>query len=173
MSATECKACKDYRECDGLKEWFHFGEIRWCVWQVIFILANADTLRAGRWPQDPDKADDNSGQRSIKTEATFTKPILILAELEERLRRTGICGKLLVAQVEAGREFNTLDYEAKSALLYIKGWRRKKEGFSAWKKRRNYRQKRHLKVVKEEKCVNARSAENQQLAGIGSATNVS
>ena len=146
----ECRDCKDYRECVP-PVWFNFAEIRWCPYQVLFILANTETLRAGRWPQDPDKADDNSGQRTVKTEGTFTKPILILAEVETRLERTGVCGKLLIAQAEAGREFSNLDYEAKSALLYIKGWRRKKEGFSAWKKRRNYRQKGYQKVVKEEK----------------------
>ena len=140
----DCRHCKDYRECIG-KDWYHYGEIRWCVYQVIWIIRNAATLRDGRWPQDPDRVDDNSGQRSIKTEASYVKAILILAEVEERLRRTGICGKLLVAQVEAGREFDTLDYEAKSALLYIKGWRRKRMSFQAWKKARKYYQKVMIK----------------------------
>jgi len=162
-SRDKCLKCKDYRDCPYYsvidhsedkkdRDWFHYGQIRFCPYQIVWILAHAATLRDGRWPQDPDRVDDNLGQRRIKTEASFVKAILILAEVETRLKRTGIHGKLLIAQVEAGREFNTLDYEAKLALLYIKGWRRKKEGFSAWKKRRNYRQKRHQKVVKEGIC---------------------
>jgi len=137
----DCRHCKDYRECDGFIEWFHFGQIRFCPYQCIFIIRNADTLRAGHWPQNPDRADDNAGQRRIKTEATFTKPILILAEVESRLNRTGIHGKLLVAQIEAGRDFDTLDRDARTALLYIKGYRRKRMSFNHWKKARKYYQK--------------------------------
>jgi len=137
---TDCRDCKDYRECIG-KEWFHFGEIRWCPYQCIWIISNAATLRAGRWPQDPDRTDTNPGQRSIKAEASFTRPILILAELESRLKRAGIQGKLLVAQVEAGREFDDLDRDARDALMYVKGFRRKKITFNEWKKARRYYQK--------------------------------
>jgi len=150
----DCRDCKDYRECVSPPEWFHYGQIRFCIYQVIWILRNADTLRAGRWPKNPDSVDDNAGQRRIKTEASFVPSIVILAEVEARLIgedeehwNTGLSGKLLVAQIEAGREFDTLDRDARTALLYIKGYRRKKESFNAWKKRRNYRQKRHQKVL--------------------------
>jgi hypothetical protein len=160
----DCRHCRDYRECVG-KEWFNFAEVRWCVWQILWILANASTLRAGHWPQDPDRpSPDQSGQRSIKTEASFIKPILILAEVETRLRRTGIHGKLLVAQIEAGREFNTLDREAKDALFYIKGWRQKRMGFKAWKRARKY-YGNVIKVKEQEgECANVRNVESQQIA---------
>ena len=152
---TDCRDCKDYRECPSLrkddygkytikgqgKDWWHYGEIRWCPFQCIWIINNTATLRDGRWPQDPDRIDNNAGQRSIKTEASFTRPILILAELESRLERTGIQGKLLVAQVEAGWEFDDLDREARDALMYVKGFRRKKDNFVKWKKERKYRRK--------------------------------
>lgn len=144
----DCRRCKDYRECSGLIEWFHYGLIRFCVYQIIWIIRNAATLRVGNWPKNPDSSDDSVGQRRIKTEGAFVKPTLILAEVESRLRRTGIHGKLLVAQIEAGREFSNLDRDAKDALIYIKGLRRKGEGFSAWKKRRNYRQKGYQQVLK-------------------------
>ena len=142
----DCRDCKDYRECIG-KDWFHFGEIRWCPFQVIWILSHANTLRAGHWPKDPDSQDDNSGQRKINTEGTFVKPIIILSEVESRLQRTGIQGKLLVAQIESGRTFENLDRDARDALLYVKGWRQKRMSFSAWKKKRRYYWKRHQKVT--------------------------
>ena len=145
----DCRKCKDYRECIG-KDWYHYGEIRWCPYQVIWILNHKDTLRAGHWPQEPhSSSDNNSGQRNIKTEATFTKPILILAEVESRLRRTGLNGKLLVAQIESGRGFNTLAPEARAALMYVKGWRYKRMGFNAWRKKRKYQQKSYQKVTLE------------------------
>lgn len=135
---TDCRSCKDYRECIG-KEWFHFGEIRWCPYQCIFILANADTFRAGHWPQDPDRADNNLGQRSIKTEASFVKPELILAEVESRLESAPNKGELLITQVEDGRTFETLSDGARAILMYIKGWRRKAISFRKWQWQREQR----------------------------------
>ncbi len=127
-----CRSCKDYRECIG-KDWFHFGELRWCVFQVIWVLQNAETLRDGRWPKNPETlSDDNSGGRNIKTEATFAKPVLILAEVESRLERTRLHGELLIAQIEAGRDYSTISGNARAALMYIKGLNRKKSGFKKW-----------------------------------------
>jgi hypothetical protein len=102
---------------------------------------NAEVLRMGHWPKNPDTTDDNNGQRRVKAEAAFEKPIIILAELEERLAKTKIRGKLLIAQVEAGRDFKSLDRDAKDALLYIKGFKRKRITFNEWKKARRYYQK--------------------------------
>jgi len=146
----DCRHCKDYRECFGLKDWWHYGEIRFCVYQVIFILRHAETLRAGHWPQDPDSSSDNNpGGRNIKTEATFARPVLILAEVESRLERTGIHGELLLAQIEAGREYSTISGNARAALMYVKGLGRKRMSFNAWKKQRKHRQNDYQKVVKE------------------------
>ena len=150
---TDCRDCKDWHDCTAPPDWFHYGQIRWCPYQCIWIIAHSETLREGRWPPDPYRADNNNGQRNIKTEASFTKPILILAELETRLERAGIRGKLLVAQVEAGREINTLDREARDALMYVKGFRRKKMSFSTWKRQRNYRSNEYKNVFKLEKQV--------------------
>ena len=119
----DCRNCKDYRDCSGIIEWFHYGLIKFCPYQIVWVLANSETLRAGKWPKEPYNS-DSAGQRTIKTEASFTKPILILAEVETRLKKTGIQGKLLVAQIEAGRDFNNLDRDARTALMYIKGFRR-------------------------------------------------
>ena len=140
---TDCRDCKDYRECPygtGL-DYYHYGLIRFCPFQCIWIIANSGILEGGDWPKDPDNLDSNSGQRNLKAEARFTKPVLILAEVTYRLGRTGIQGKLLVAQIEAGWEFDDLDREARDALMYVKGFRRKKDNFVKWKKERKYRRK--------------------------------
>jgi hypothetical protein len=155
---SDCRDCKDYRLCIP-PDWFNYAEIRFCPFQVIWIIEHAETLRDGEWPRDPNIADNNQGGRNIKTEAAFTKPILILAEVESRLRKTGINGRLLVAQIEAGHEFSNLDRDARDALLYIKGWRQKRMGFSQWKKDRKYYQK-----VRREQCATVLSVENPQIA---------
>jgi hypothetical protein len=147
----DCRHCKDFRECLGDIEWFHYGQIRFCPHQILWILRHSETLRDGDWPQDPiNPGDDNPNSKIIKTEASFVKPILILAEVESRLKRTGIHGKLLVAQIEAGRELNTLDREAMDALFYVQGWQQKRDSFTNWKRIRRWR-KETLGVSKDKK----------------------
>ena len=143
----DCRHCRDYRECVG-KDWFNFAEIRWCVHQIIWILLHAAILRAGHWPQDPYGADNNTSSRTIKTEASFVKPELVIAELEERLKRCGKQAELLVTQVEDGRTLSNLSPGAREILMYVKGFRRKRMSFSAWKKQRKHRQNDYQTVVK-------------------------
>lgn len=148
----DCRHCKD-RDCIG-KDFYNFAEIRFCIHQIMWVIRNAGVIGIGKWPDDSN-GDNNAGSKVIKTEASFVKPIIILAEVESRLKKTGIHGKLLVAQIEAGREFNELDKEARDALFYVGGWRQKREGFNAWKKARKYHQK-VVKLQKEERnalCV--------------------
>lgn len=140
--AKDCRECKDYRDCPG-KPWFHYGEIRFCIYQVCFIIYNEDVLRSGGWPADPDGSSyiDPKVQTAFKSEAYFIKPVGILAEVEYRRKRTGTDGKLLRAQVEGGKDIDELEPEARSALMYIKGWRRKRMSYNAWKKWRKLYQK--------------------------------
>jgi hypothetical protein len=81
----------------------------------------------------------------LNQEGNFVKPAIIIAEVEKRLETCGTSGKLLVAQCQAGKTLEELDDEAWEVLMYVKGWRRKKMSFSAWKKQKKYYQK----VVKE------------------------
>jgi hypothetical protein len=134
----DCRHCRDYRECIG-KPWFNFAEIKFCIYQILWILLNADTLRTGHWPQDPDNPSDNLGQRSIKTEASFVKPGIIIAEVEKRLERTGIQAELLITQVEDGRTLSNLSDGAREVLMYVKGLSRKSTGFKRWLRKVYYR----------------------------------
>jgi len=147
----DCRHCKDFRECVP-PEWFNYAEIRFCVHQIMWVIRNAGVIGIGKWPDDS-QGDNNSGSKVIKTEASFVKPILILAEVESRLGRTGIHGKLLVAQIEAGRELNTLDREARDALFYVQGWKQKRITFNEWKKARRYYQKGNKAQKEEENAV--------------------
>ena len=98
-------------------------------------------MRKGEWPPHPDISNytDPMIQTGYRTDAYFTKPAEILGEVMSRIERAGIHGKLLVAEIEAGRL--ELSYEANEALMYVKGWRRKFLSFERWKAQRRYRQK--------------------------------
>jgi len=137
----DCRNCKDYRGCIG-KDWFNFAEIRWCPLQCIWLLQQKETLRSGRWPQDPHgSADDNPRSGNTATEASFVKPDIVIAELEERLRSAGPQAELLICQIEDGRSFSNLSSAAREVLMYVKGFRRKHMPFMGWLRQRRYRRK--------------------------------
>lgn len=132
MPDYDCHSCKQWKHCPG-KDWYHYGEIRWCVWQVIWTLANAGMLLAGHWPKDPEGSDgDRSGKKQVKTEASFAKVIEIIAEVNDRLKQVGTQAELLITQIEDGRNFSTLSNGAMEVLMYVKGKDRKRTGFKKW-----------------------------------------
>lgn len=153
----DCRTCRDYRGCIG-KEWFNFAEIRWCPLQIVWILQYKDTLKDGRWPQDPYASDDNVGQRSIKTEASFVKPEIIIAELEARFQRVGPQAELLITQVEDGRTLSNLSSGAREVLMYVKGFRRKQISFRRWLRRVYY--KRRTTGVQDESILPGQMGNN-------------
>ena len=136
----DCLKCKDYRKCSGNRVWYHYGEIRWCVHQVLWIIERSETLRLGNWPLNPDGSSytDPNIRTGYKSEAYYTKPAVILGEVEYRLDRTGKDGKLLWDEVKGGLDLRP---EAESALMYVKGWRRERLSYLNWQKQRDYRGK--------------------------------
>lgn len=142
---TDCRDCKSWKGCPG-REWFNFLEVRWCPFQCIWILQNRETLLSGHWPQDPYNSNDNLGQKTFKTEASFVKPELVIAELESRLERCGRQKELLITQIEDGRTLSNLSDGAREVLMYVKGFRRKGISFRKWL-RRVYYQRKHETVL--------------------------
>lgn len=147
----DCQKCRTYKKCLGhsslvkTKEgqewvsWYNYGEIRFCPLQVKWIIENSVILESGDWPPDPDdKSLKDWGKPSYASEGYFVKSVGILGEVEYRRARTGTAGKLLKAEVAASLE---LSEESQSALMYIKGWRRKKQNYNEWKKKPKYRAK--------------------------------
>jgi len=131
MPEYDCLKCKMWKGCPG-KEWYHYGEVRWCVHQVVWLLQHKEILRSGRWSKDFYGSDDSVGQRSVKTEASFVKPELVIAELEARLKMVGPQAELLITQIEDGRTLTNLSDGARAVLMYVKGFRRKDIGFRRW-----------------------------------------
>jgi len=126
----DCRDCKSWKDCDHPNDTeFNYSQIRWCPYQCLWIIEHAEALRAGDW----ESTDDNIGARNTPSEGNFVKAISVLAELEVRLKETGTDGQKLWRQVaEEGREFRQLSPLARQALMYIKGWRRKKMGYKRW-----------------------------------------
>jgi len=122
-----CQKCKRYQGCAG-KDTYTYSEIRWCPWQVLWILGREENLRNADWGNRDDVKTFSHSQH----DAPFTKGVDVVAELEARLERTGVYGELLKAQVEAGRTMETLSQNAKAALMYVKGWRRKQISFTRY-----------------------------------------
>lgn len=143
---SPCFECKDYKKCPylGVKDWYTYGEVRFCPYQIIFIIGNSETLLKGEWPENP--ANSSSIDPAIKTgfkgEAYFTKPEEIVGEVEYRLKTTADAGECLVDQINKGQvtvlvedgkiRIKGLSGPADRALMYIKGWRRKRINFFRW-----------------------------------------
>ena len=139
----DCRRCKDYRECTALrkddegnytikgrgKDWYHYGEIRWCPYQVIWILQHGEIFRAGQWVT---KYEESAESKQLTAEAYFVKAGIAISEVDERLLETSNNGELLWTQIEDERTFNTLSDGAREVLMYVKGFNRKKIGFKRW-----------------------------------------
>ena len=135
---NNCLTCKGhYKECIG-KPWYTYGDIRWCVWQIVWIIEHSESLVEGIWPYNPDEASHSECfvESNYHGEANFVRSVIAVAEVNARLKPIGMQGKLLVAEVKAGME---LSPEAREVLLYIKGFRRKRTGFLEWRKQAKYR----------------------------------
>ena len=142
----DCRRCRDWKGCPG-KEWFGYHEIRWCPQQVFWLLKYADILHTGEWPV-PDATVAGGMRGKSITEAAFVKVILVIAELDSRLSKTSWRGRLLAEECKNREMMVFLSNDAKDALYYVVGWRRKDRNFSGWLKDRRYYRNSDKDVVK-------------------------
>ncbi len=130
--------------CQG-KTWYTYGEIVFCRYQVLWILAYAELLETGKWPPEGKETGyinpPLSGPPQLKPEGRFVKPSEIIAEVRARLRKTGKDGIILVQSVRAGDGYGELCQEARDALSYCAGWKRKRMPYREWLKKRRWRAK--------------------------------
>uniref|UniRef100_A0A6M3LQN9 Uncharacterized protein n=1 Tax=viral metagenome TaxID=1070528 RepID=A0A6M3LQN9_9ZZZZ len=128
---TKCRDCKRWQECAG-KAHFTYSDIRWCPYQVMWILEFAETLLSGVWPID--EAIESGNSKRIAHEATFVKPEIAIGEVEKRLKSTGEVGKCLRKAAEQGQAIQTLAEPEYNVLMYLKGKKRKIQSYSQWKR---------------------------------------
>ena len=137
IDCKKCKfACKD-------RDWYSYGEIRFCRLQMIWLIEHIEELSDGNWPVDPKASsyiDEPMTSKSFVGEAYFARPSGILAEIMARLNRTGEDGVTLMEDIQSGIDrYSELKSVAKRALNYISGWRRRKTSYTDWKSKRKGR----------------------------------
>ena len=129
MIENDCTQCKSH--CKR-RDWFPYGEIRFCRVQMIFLIEHIVELGEGSWPANPDSSsyvDSPIRSRQFNADAYFTKPTEMVAEVMTRLNRTED-GSCLMEEIHSGlTERYLLSPKARKALNYISGWRRRKESY--------------------------------------------
>ena len=141
MAEYDCRNCKMWKGCPG-KEWYHFGEIRWCPQQMLWILSYKEVFKAGDWVA---KHEESGESRHFNSEAYFVKAGIVIGEVEVRLGRTPNRGKSLITEVEDGKSLEDLSDGAYEILMYVKGKDRKAMDFYAWRRERRYNQRKNIK----------------------------
>jgi len=122
------------------RQWYRASEIKFTRRQVIWILENLNIFREGIYPANPgsggytDAPYTGSRKRSSR-HAPFERACDIAAEVEVRLKRTGLDGFLLEAIHSWGKDetdmagimgmnLEVVFRRTDNALRYIAGWRR-------------------------------------------------
>jgi len=133
---SDCSNCK--RDCkypDAL--WYPPRAIVYCRPQVLWYLANCESIREGKWSPEPRGSgytDPAIRSQSIRIPARNAE--MLAAEIDARLRRCGIEGKLLEYEVRLEMELSPTSWKA---LNYVSGWRRKTMSYSEWKSHSRYK----------------------------------
>ena len=134
MIKDDCIQCKSH--CKR-KDYFSYGEIRFCRVQMIFLIEHIVELGEGSWPSRPYSSsyvDLPIRSRQFNDDAYFTKPTEMVAEVMSRLNRT-VDGSVLMEEIHSGlTERYLLSPEARKALNYISGGRRKTLSYKEFKK---------------------------------------
>jgi len=144
---NDCEPCIGWKNCLG-KEFYTYGEIRFCPFQCIWIIEHAATLSNGEWPEHP--TDEIDAKHQLNSEGKFTLACETIAEIRERLKKVDNRRReLLIQETISGRQFsrNAVDRmsdEARSVLLYISGWSRKGDTYYDWNRKREYRYRRKV-----------------------------
>ena len=141
VQSPPCVVCQDYHDCaynEG-KEWYSYGEVRFCPFQCIWLIEYRELIMDGVWPHDAANTDPMI-HTSFASEAYFTKPGEIWAVFSPRLKKAGRSGQTLVEEIdtftiklnEKSVSLTFLSTTAYQALMYLKGARGKKVSFSQW-----------------------------------------
>ncbi len=126
-----------------MESWFSPRDITFTRDQVIWLIQQLELLSNGIWPSEPlDTHYTDIGRSSLKDHAYFETPCSFSAEITYRLQRTGIDGKLLIAELMDKWHpvfYQDLQPESKKALNYVSIFDfRKRAPYWQWKKQRDY-----------------------------------
>lgn len=107
--------------------------------QVYWLLSWLELLREGRWPPNfTGYSQAPLTQHSRNLHAPFEIPVQYASEIDSRLERTGVDGKLLLAEIQLGKTIVELQPESRRALNYCSGYRRRRMDYRTWCRQRRY-----------------------------------
>ncbi len=146
-----------------MEEFYAPSDITFSREQMLWLIENRELLHEGKWP--PQHIETGRTDKQVGHSAPFEVPIIHIAEVTDRLEQVDgirdeinhrltaakVDGKLLLAEVDAGKTISELSYESRTILNYISGWKRKKMSLSDWRKQWRYHHKQLPKVVKVDK----------------------
>lgn len=147
MSLFDCRHCRKWGGCPG-KDWYSFADIRFCVQQVFWLLKYAYMLRQGVWPSPESVLEAGIRGRQMIAEGRFAKAVLVMAEIDKRLARTGLRGEVLAEQCINREKMDYLSDNARDALYYVAGWKRRRMSFYQWQWQRRRRQNEDKNIIK-------------------------
>lgn len=126
MDCNKCAKLK--KQCSHPSgNWFSYGDIRFCLPQVLWYLANSEGIGNGEWPKDPEGSsytDPAIRSKAVRIPSKAAEELY--AEMECRLNLLpGIERKLL--ETEVGQEKSLAEFSPYSitCLNFISGFRRR------------------------------------------------
>lgn len=139
---SPCLTCKGkYQECpfgQG-QEWYFYYELRYCPYQIMWILQNLEDFELDIYPPHP-RYEEPDIAAGYANQAYFCKPRAIYADINSRLGRTGKDGIILIEQLKQEKIlFKELRPQARNACLYIRGVYPKETDYPQWLATINYR----------------------------------
>ena len=146
-----CRECRDWNGClltESERHWFGYQHIRFCKHHVFFLLKYEEIIRGRAWPTD-EEALGGRGCQAL-SDATWVSASVVLAELDARLDRIrpSLKGELLRNECKTRDRIEYLSDDAKDALYYVSGIKRKGTPFTAWLAKRRYKKYTPLKTTK-------------------------
>ena len=137
-----CRECRDWNRClltESERHWFGYQHIRFCQHHIFFLLKYEDIIRGKAWPSSDEALGGSSNQQL--SDAAWVSVSLLLAELGVRLEkiRPSLKGERLSDQCKLRDRIEYLTDDAKDALYYIRGGKRKETPFNVWVATRRYR----------------------------------
>ncbi len=145
--------CRDWEGCPG-RDWYSLHDNQYCRQQCIWIIDNCIEYSGGKyqsmgWPPE-DKPEtgynDTPVQHSTPANASYERPIQEIVEVIKRLERTGKDGRLLLVEIKnaelklKGESYRQqYSQEARNALSYVAGWKRKHRSYRQWLADRQYK----------------------------------
>ena len=128
-----------YEDCNGF-EWYSFNDLKWCPYQIIWLVENYIEMSEGMWPDPPEHLEMDNVQKSKTNRASFVNATLAAGYLAFRFKRCGKEGKALWQEIESyiknaekeGKKFEPSN-NTKMAWYYITGNNGKGYSFRQWK----------------------------------------